>query len=128
MYTRYLVCLALSASLPAFAQQTEIVSDIEPGGVRQINATQAHLRDFQPKEETRRRSLGPALARLAGKMLSAHVKGLDLQLNNDPEPAALGVREQPSAIRFNRRAELVYDNYRVGIKRGGLVMRYETSF
>lgn len=126
--TRILVCLALTAVFPAFARDADFGADLAPGTVRQLNTTQAHLREMQPQEEARRAPAAPAVARLLGKMLSSQVKGLDLELGNEPEPAALGVQEQQGALRFNRRAEICYDNYRVGIKRNGLVMRYEMTF
>jgi hypothetical protein len=128
MSTRVLVCLALSAALPAFAQGASFGPDLEPGGVRQFNVTQAHLQAMQPVEEPRHRSPAPALARLVGKVLSSQVKGLDLELVEEHESNAMGMQEAPGALRLNRRAEICFDNYRVGIKRGGVVMRYELTF
>lgn len=127
--TRYLVCLALAAACPAFAGEVAVPDLLEPGDVRQLTTTQLHLRAMQPRDETRRKPNAAALARLMGKMLSEHVKGLDLDLvDNDPKPAAPGLQQQPGAFHLNRRAEIVYDNYRFGIQRKGVMMRYETSF
>jgi hypothetical protein len=128
MSTRVLVCLALSAVLPAFAQDVSFGSDLEPGGVRQFNVTQAHLRAMQPEDKPRHRSPAPALARLVGKMLSSQIKGLNLELVEERESSAMGMQEAPGALRMNRRAEICYDNYRLGFKRGGVAMRYELTF
>jgi hypothetical protein len=127
MSIRVFVCLALTAACSAFAGEVEFKPELEPGMVRQLNATQAHLQAMQPKEE-RRKPAAAAMARLVGKMLSKHVKGLDLDLSNDAAPTAPGLQEQPGALRLNRRAEICYENYRLAIKRGGMVMRYEMDF
>jgi len=128
MSMRVLVCLALTAALPAFAVEADFGADLAPDTVRQLNTTQAHLREMQPKVEARRKSAGPAVARLLGKVLSAQVKGLNLELSSEPEPTALGLQDPQGAFRLNRRAEICYDNYRLGIKRNGVVMRYELTF
>lgn len=126
--TRYFVCLALAAACPAFAGEIAVPDLLEPGDVRQATATQLHLRAMQPRDETRRKPNAAALARLMGKMLSEHVKGLDLDLvDNDPAPSAPGLQQQ-GGLHFNRRAEIVYDNYRFGIQRKGVMMRYEMTF
>jgi hypothetical protein len=56
-----------------------------------------------------------------------------LRVELDPTPASsndvnnLSPQEQ-SPWRLNRRAEICYDNYRLGLQRGGAVMRYELTF
>lgn len=128
MSKRVLVCLALTAALPVYAVDLGGDSDLDAGSVRQLNATQAHLQEMQPKDQAPRRSVGPALARLVGKMVSSQVKGLNLELSNEAEPSALGMQDPQGAVRLNRRAEICYENYRLGIKRGGVQMRYELTF
>ena len=123
MCTRYLTSLMLLAALPAMAQ------DAEPEVVRQVSATQAHLQGVGP--EAAPRAMGSqTMARLAGKLLSENIKGLRVEW--DPTPttsneASLAPQDQ-SAFRLNRRAEICYDNYRLGLQRGGAVMRYELTF
>lgn len=122
MCTRYLTGLLLMVSLPALAQEAE------PETVRQVSTTQAHLQGLGPEAGPTRVKTHTML-RLMGKMLSEQVKGLRVDL--DPTPttndANLPLQDQ-SALRFNRRAEICYDNYRLGLTRGGMVMRYELTF
>jgi len=114
--------LMLLATLPAMAQE----ADPEP--VRQLNATQAHLQGVGP--EAGPKAMGAqTMARLAGKLLSENVKGLHLEWDTTPtgKDASLTPQDQ-SVFRLNRRAEICYDNYRLGLQRGGLAMRYELTF
>ena len=127
MSTRVLVCLALAAAVPAFASEVGVIDDVLTGEARQLSPTQAHLEAMKPKEEPRRLP-GATMARLVGKMLSPHVKGLDLELSDDRDDATPSAKTTPGALHFSRRAELVYDNYRLGVKRKGVFVRYEVNF
>lgn len=130
MFTRiHFLVVSLLACSGACAQDLLPEAELAPGTVRQLNTTQAHLKEMQPnKDETPRRANAPVVARLLGKMLSAHVKGLNLELSSEQEPSALGMQDPQGAVRLNRRAEIAFDNYRFGIQRGGVVMRYEMTF
>ncbi len=123
-----LVLLALFTSFSACASDEEKI-ELAAGEVRQINTTQAHLRAMNPVDDTPRKANAPLVARLVGKMLSAQVKGLNIELSNEPEPASqTALQNQPEAWRLNRRAEICYENYRLGFKRGGMALRYEVAF
>jgi hypothetical protein len=124
MCTRYLTGLLLLASLPALAQEAESET------VRQVSATQAHLQGIGPEAGPTQMKTHMML-RLMGKMMSENVKGLHLDI--DPSPSAtneagLPLQQDPSVWHLNRRAEICYDNYRLGLQRGGMVMRYELTF
>lgn len=124
MCTRYLTGLLLLASLPALAQEAENET------VRQVSATQAHLQGVGPEAGPTQMKTHMML-RLMGKMMSENVKGLRLDLDPSPSStneAGLALQQDPSVWHFNRRAEICYDNYRLGLQRGGMVMRYEASF
>lgn len=128
MSTRILVVLALSAAMPVWAQQqADAYRELEEGSVRQLSTTQAHLREMQPPE-TASRATAPVLARLLGKVLSEQIKGVTVELDATPTPAESASLQDQSQLRLNRRAEICFDNYRVGIKRGGVMMRYDLSF
>jgi hypothetical protein len=124
MCTRYLTGLMLLVALPVLAQEAE------PETVHQLSATQAHLQGVGPQALPTAMKTH-TMVRLAGKLLSENIKGLRVEL--DPTPASsndvnnLSPQEQ-SPWRLNRRAEICYDNYRLGLQRGGAVMRYELTF
>ena len=69
------------------------------------------------------------MASCSRKLLSENIKGLRVELDTTPtsNEASLAPQDQ-SAFRLNRRAEICYDNYRLGLQRGGAVMRYELTF
>ncbi|MGC4059802.1 MAG: hypothetical protein QM749_02650 [Aquabacterium sp.] len=125
MCKRYVTGLLLLASLPALAQEAENET------VRQVSTTQAHLQGTGAEAGPTQMKTSTML-RLMGKMLSENVKGLRVDL--DPiSPSAgndgsLSLQQDPSVWHFNRRAEICYDNYRLGLQRGGMVMRYELAF
>ncbi len=121
--------LALCASALAHAE------DMAPESIRQVSTTQAHLQAYQDSIRASvapRKVSTPTLARLAGKLLSDRLPGLRIELDTaSPEDAsqapAAGLQER-STWHLNRRAEICFDNYRVGIQRKGLMMRYEVGF
>lgn len=129
MFTRIsLVVFALLASSGALAQEFVTQVELGAGGVRQLNVTQAHLREMKPQDDTPNHTKAPVVARLVGKLISAHVKGLNLEVSSEPESGAHGLQDAQGALRLNRRAEICYENYRLGIKRGGVQMKYELTF
>lgn len=99
-----------------------------PEVVQQVSATQAHLREMDPGTG-RPASAAPLLARLVGKVLSTQLKDVHVDLVPDDGPSnANNMAPTQGALHLNRRAEICYDNYRLGFKRDGVVMRYELSF
>lgn len=126
MCTRYLSGLLLMMTLPAWAQ------DGESDPPRQLNAVQAQLQSLDRPNNGPTAASAPTVMRLVGRMLSEQVKGLSLGLgqgsSSDAGPAASAAETDASTWRFNHHAEICYDNYRVGLRRDGLVMRYELSF
>jgi len=131
MSTRVLLVLAGFTTLPALAQDSALGRDLQAGEVRQVSVTQAHLMEAQPQER-KSQSPAPVVARLVGKLLSEQVKGVSVELSQEPDPAVngteAGLQDTRHQWHFNRRAEICYENYRVSLKRGGLAMRYELSF
>jgi hypothetical protein len=126
MCTRYLTGLLVLASLPVLAQEAESET------VRQVSATQAHLQGIGPEAGPTQMKTHMML-RLMGKMMSENVKGLHLDIDPSPNAgttndAGLSLQDDPSVWHFNRRAEICYENYRLGLQRGGMVMRYELTF
>jgi hypothetical protein len=115
--------LAIGASAAAFGNEDT------PETIRQVSTTQAHLQAMQPVVAPRK-AVAPTLARLAGKLLSEQVPGLHIELDTaaQPEQSAGPALNDRSTLHFNRRAEICFDNYRVGLQRKGLMMRYEVSF
>lgn len=121
MRVRYFVVLAMSsAATVACAQEadTEVV--------QQVSTTQAHLRESNPVSG-KSSSAAPVLARLLGKMLSEQFKDVRVDLTPEAAPASAAAPYQ-GALHLNRRAEICFENYRVGFKRDGMVMRYELTF
>lgn len=101
--------------------------DAELEVVQQLSTTQAHLREMSPASG-QPASAKPLLARLVGKMLSEQFKDVRIDLESDAGPVNPAMAPTPGALHLNRRAEICFDNYRVGLKRDGVVMRYELSF
>lgn len=120
MVVRAMLVLALAAPLMACAQEVEDVP------VRQLSTTQAHLREAQPPQRTRGVNT-PTLLRLLGKVLSSQFDGVRVELDAVPEPGQAALVD-PGAVHLNRRAEICFDNYRLGLRRDGVVMRYELAF
>jgi hypothetical protein len=121
--------LAMCASAAAFGLEDA------PETVRQLSATQAHLQAYQQSVQASvapRKANAPVLARLAGKLLSERVPGLRIELDTasptDASQAPSAGLEERSTWHLNRRAEICFDNYRVGVQRKGLMMRYEAAF
>lgn len=121
MHHRVLVLVVtLSASALAWAQ------DADDEAVRQLSITQAHLRDVKPQGAS---AAGKqVLVRLLGKMLSEQFKGVRVDLDSTLAPDQAAALTQPGGLHFNRRAEICFENYRVGLRRDGLTLRYELSF
>lgn len=101
--------------------------DVETEVVQQVSTTQAHLREMSPPSG-KPASATPLLARLVGKMLSEQFKDVRIDLAPETGPTNASMAPSPGALHLNRRAEICFDNYRVGLKRDGVVMRYELSF
>ena len=100
-----------------------------PEVVQQVSATQAHLREMDPAGTSMPAAAAPLLARLVGKVLSTQLKDVHVDLVPDDGPSnANNMATTQGALHLNRRAEICYDNYRLGFKRDGVVMRYELSF
>lgn len=98
-----------------------------PEVVQQISTTQAHLRAMNPGDGRPGGSVAPLMARLLGKVLSEQFKDVRIDLESDGAPSN-SMAPTPGALHLNRRAEICFDNYRLGFKRDGVVMRYERSF
>ncbi len=106
---------------------TARAQDAETEVVQQVSTVQAHLKISEVPSD-RRASAVPTLARLAGKLLSEQFK--DVRIEWEPvagQTPSAGMQQQ-GALHLNRRAEICYDNYRVGFKRDGVTMRYELTF
>lgn len=118
-------CVAVAAVLLpcGFAH----AQDDEPP-VLQVSTTQAHLNAMSGASNKPASAGGSVVARLAGKMLSQQFKDVRVDIGSEPDAASSGNNLAPQGWHFNRRAEICYENYRVGVKRGGLAMRYEMSF
>jgi len=122
MRVQHIFMLAMTSIMTSARAQ-----EAEPDGVQQLSATQAHLREMSPSS-SRPASAAPMLARLLGKMLSEQFKDVHLDLESDAGPVNPAMAPTQGALHLNRRAEICFDNYRVGLKRDGVVMRYELSF
>jgi hypothetical protein len=94
--------------------------------VLQVSTTQAHLDAMSGVTNRPTSAGGSVAARLAGKLLSQQFKDVRVDLGPDTDTSRNNLNQQ--GWHFNRRAEICYENYRVGVKRGGLAMRYEMSF
>lgn len=106
---------------------TARAEDAETEVVQQVSTLQAHQRAAEPSP-SRQASAVPTLARLVGKLLSEQLK--DVRIEWEPvagQTPSAGMQQQ-GALHLNRRAEICYDNYRVGFKRDGVTMRYELTF
>ncbi len=122
MRNQLILVLAMTSITTAARAQ-----DAEPEVVQQLSATQAHLREMSPPSG-KPASATPLLARLVGKMLSEQFKDVRIELESDAGPANPAMAPTQGALHLNRRAEICFDNYRVGLKRDGVVMRYELTF
>jgi hypothetical protein len=109
-------------AVPLFACAQEM--DAEPA--RQLSTTQAHLQEMRPPAR-KTAAATPTLLRLLGKALSEQFKGVSVDLDPVPNQAA-ALSSGPGMVHLNRRAEICFDNYRLGLRRDGVVMRYELSF
>lgn len=119
------LCVMVAAVLPVGLVHAQ---DDEPP-VIQVSATQAHLNNAAGGSGAPASAGGSVVARLAGKMLSQQFKDVRIELGSEAEvPAAGNNLAAQQGWHLNRRAEICYENYRVGIKRGGMAMRYELSF
>lgn len=118
-------CVAVAAVLPCGYVHAQ---DDEPP-VLQVSATQAHLNAMSGASNAPASAGGHVVAKLVGKMLSQQFKDvkIDIGPEADKAPAANSLATQ-QGWHLNRRAEICYENYRVGVRRGGVAMRYETSF
>lgn len=114
--------LALSASASLWAQEA---GDLP---VRQISTTQAHLREIAPQNTQPAAAGTHVLVRLMGKLLSEQFKDVRLELDGTLGSMQGDRLAQPSVVHFNRRAEICFDNYRVGLKKDGVALRYELRF
>lgn len=122
MRIQLILMLAMTSIMTAARAQ-----DAEPEVVQQVSTTQAHLREMSPPSG-KPASATPLLGRLVGKMLSEQFKDVRIELEPDAGPINPAMAPTQGALHLNRRAEICFDNYRVGLKRDGVVMRYELSF
>lgn len=120
---KQLVWMLAMTSIMTAARAQDVATEV----VQQVSATQAHLREMSPPSG-KPASATPLLARLVGKMLSEQFKDVRVDLEPDMGPTNATMAPIPGALHLNRRAEICFDNYRVGFKREGVVMRYELSF
>lgn len=107
---------------------TARAQDAETEVVQQVSTVQAHQRAAAEPSQSRQASAVPTLTRLVGKLLSEQLK--DVRIEWEPvagQTPSAGMQQQ-GALHLNRRAEICYDNYRVGFKRDGVTMRYELTF
>lgn len=107
---------------PACAQES---SD---GPIQQLSTTQAHLNGMRPPGQPPTPAGTRVLVRLLGKVLSEQFKDVRVELDSTPAPDQATALSEPGALHFNRRAEICFDNYRVGLRRDGLSVRYELTF
>ncbi len=126
-------CVAGAVAL--CAGSAALASDEAAQTVRQLSTTQAHLLAYQQSVRPSvapRSASAPVLARLAGKLISAQVPGLRIELETasptDASQSPTTALSERSTWHLNRRAEICFDNYRVGVQRKGLMLRYETGF
>lgn len=122
MRIQLILMLAMTSIMTAARAQ-----DAEPEVVQQLSTTQAHLREMSPSSG-KPASATPLLARLVGKMLSEQFKDVRIDLESDAGPVNPAMAPTQGALHLNRRAEICFDNYRLGLKRDGVVMRYELAF
>ncbi|TAK99315.1 MAG: hypothetical protein EPO09_01350 [Aquabacterium sp.] len=123
MRVRLISVLSILMSMMVTAR----AQDAETEVVQQVSAVQAHLRASEPQSD-RHASAVPTLARLVGKLLSEQLK--DVRIEWEPvagQTQSPGMQQQ-GVLHLNRRAEICYDNYRIGFKRDGVAMRYELTF
>lgn len=120
---KQLIWMLAMTSIMTAARAQEVETEV----VQQVSTTQAHLREMSPPSG-KPASATPLLARLVGKMLSEQFKDVRIDLSPEAGPANAAMAPTPGALHLNRRAEICFDNYRVGFKRDGVVMRYELSF
>lgn len=118
--------LALVVNLIAWAPVWAQEAVDEP--VQQLSITQAHLNGMRPPASAAKPAGTQVLVRLLGKVLSHQFKDVRIDLDSTPAPDQVTALSEPGALHFNRRAEICFDNYRVGFRRDGMTLRYELSF
>lgn len=123
MRVRLILVLSILTSMMVSARAEDADTEV----VHQLSTVQAHLKASEPPAE-HRASAVPTLARLVGKLLSEQLKDVHIEWEPVANPNQGASMQQQGALHFNRRAEICFDNYRVGFKRDGVVMRYELTF
>jgi hypothetical protein len=123
---RLRLILVLSCLLSTWITTARADDGDQDAPTQQLSTVQSHLKAMEPTP-SKPASAVPALARLVGKMLAAQLK--DVRVELEPEtPSANGPTLNQGALHLNRRAEICLDNYRLGFKRDGMVLRYERAF
>lgn len=123
MRVRLILVLSILMSMMATARAEDADTEV----VQQVSTVQAHLKAMEPPSSPRAAAV-PTLARLVGKLLSEQLKDLRVEWEPDSGQVQGPAMQQQGALRLNRRAEICYDNYRLGFKRDGVTMRYELTF
>lgn len=123
MRVRLISVLSILMSMMMTARAQDADTEV----VQQVSTVQAHQRanESSPGKQA---STVPTLARLVGKLLSEQLK--DVRIEWEPvagQTPSAGMQQQ-GALHLNRRAEICFDNYRVGFRRDGVTMRYELTF
>lgn len=123
MRVRLIFVLSIMMSMMVTARAQDADTEV----VQQVSTVQAHQRATEPTPG-KQASAVPTLARLVGKLLSEQLKGVRVEWEPVGGQSSSASMQQQGALHLNRRAEICFDNYRVGFKRDGVTMRYELTF